>query len=293
MAIGVEKECLRKKFSWSKCSLCVEICPTKALSFHQSGVDLDRQKCDQCGLCVLACPVNAISGPIPLRHVENDLLHSDSRAVPLLKELLLYHHAGIRHIHLNESHTCWLPVIEQANATLATLGCPAFEVQQDNQPVEYISSARRSLLGLRRRSPLSIKNVPLNTAFPHYRFYTLSLDKGACSLCEACQNVCPTQCIEIKGGAFTIHTHQCTGCTLCADACPEKAIAVTVNVAPQESLQHPLKKYTCSCCANTYSDFEQKNEENQICSTCKLRKKVGLPTQTISQNSIANLYRGQ
>ena len=293
LIVSVQRECLRKKFSWSTCLLCVDACPGKALYFGKDNVTFEQKKCDQCGLCALVCPVNAISGSMPLRQIEGDLLHSDPRTVPLVKELLLYHHAGVRHVHLNVSHTSWLPVIEEVNVLLVILNRPAFTVQQNDKPVEYVSSARRSLLGLRRRRPLSITNTALNEVFPGYRFYTLSLDEDACFLCGACKNVCPSQCIEINKDAVSIQTHQCIGCALCVDACPKGALTMTGNVAAMESLLHPLKKYTCSCCANTYSDFDGKSDKNQLCSTCKLRKNVGIPPQVIGQNSIAGLYRSR
>lgn len=289
--IGVQNECLREKFSWSTCILCVDICLRKSLYLEKNNVKIEQPKCNQCGLCIIACPADAISGPPPLRNIENDLIHSDNRAVPSVKELLLYYHAGIRHIHLNTAHIQWLPVIDEVNLKLEALERLPIQVQQDSKPVENISSARRSLLGLRRHTPLSIKNKPLNTIFTGYRFFTLNLNEETCSLCSACQNVCTTQAIHLNDNALTIQTHLCTGCKLCVDACPDKSLTLEEDISSENTISHSLHKLTCTCCEKTFSDFKSKTQEQNLCSACRLRKKIGLPIHSMSQNSIANLYK--
>jgi len=51
---------------------CVEVCPTKALYYHDMGfVAYDKSKCSGCGYCVAACPFNVprpSGSPVGIRH---------------------------------------------------------------------------------------------------------------------------------------------------------------------------------------------------------------------------------
>jgi pyruvate formate lyase activating enzyme len=42
------------------CKTCVDICEKKALSFHESGLVIDRDICNGCGLCCEKCPSTAM-----------------------------------------------------------------------------------------------------------------------------------------------------------------------------------------------------------------------------------------
>ncbi len=45
----------------SKCSLCVNNCPYKAISMTEHGAEVDEIKCRGCGICVMSCPSIAIT----------------------------------------------------------------------------------------------------------------------------------------------------------------------------------------------------------------------------------------
>ena len=289
--VVIQKTCFKERFNWSQCSSCVQACPKEAIEPRPKGMALDATLCDQCGACVLACPAGAIDGAPPLRNIEDEILYSDQGVLPSIKELLAYYHAGIRQIHLNHAHQAWLPIVNQTNHKITALGLETFEIKQNNKKIKHVSSARRSLLGLRRKLPISIKNAPLKRLFTGHAFYNLTVDENNCSLCGACEHICPEHAIKVDKESFTLHTILCTGCSLCVDACPEKAIALTEHISQQKFTQYELQQQACPSCAKDYPDFKNKSTQIQKqCPTCKLRQKVGLPPEINHMESISSIY---
>ncbi len=45
------------------CTLCVQSCPTKAITMQGKKAVIDPEKCVNCGLCVPKCPTKAIHPP--------------------------------------------------------------------------------------------------------------------------------------------------------------------------------------------------------------------------------------
>ncbi|MEA1970413.1 MAG: 4Fe-4S binding protein, partial [Thermodesulfobacteriota bacterium] len=42
------------------CRTCVEVCPEKALSFTEEGIQIKRELCTNCGVCSEECPSTAM-----------------------------------------------------------------------------------------------------------------------------------------------------------------------------------------------------------------------------------------
>lgn len=51
--------CLRERTTWTECSLCVDTCPSEALSFDKTSRHPlhDPFRCIKCGLCLASCPL--------------------------------------------------------------------------------------------------------------------------------------------------------------------------------------------------------------------------------------------
>ncbi|MDP8226353.1 4Fe-4S dicluster domain-containing protein [bacterium] len=55
MAVKIDKEkCVG-------CGVCVDVCPTEALSIEDDIAVCDADKCVDCGVCIPECPTEAIS----------------------------------------------------------------------------------------------------------------------------------------------------------------------------------------------------------------------------------------
>ncbi|NLC11701.1 MAG: 4Fe-4S binding protein [Firmicutes bacterium] len=54
------RRCTRIRSPLSKCSLCQELCPVQALSFHQGEGISFADSCLECGLCAAVCPTGAL-----------------------------------------------------------------------------------------------------------------------------------------------------------------------------------------------------------------------------------------
>jgi ferredoxin len=51
-----------------------------------------------------------------------------------------------------------------------------------------------------------------------------SVDEAACTLCGACQAVCPTEAITLGTTAVKVNAETCCGCGACVEVCPTGAI---------------------------------------------------------------------
>ena len=52
--------------------------------------------------------------------------------------------------------------------------------------------------------------------------YVISDD---CTMCGACQDVCPVECISEGDPKYIIDPDECTDCGACAEECPVAAIS--------------------------------------------------------------------
>ena len=86
-AIGIEmsfdaSRCLHVRSVWAECSLCIDSCPSDAISTEGAGLlpQLNSEQCVNCGQCLSACPLDAFSSP---RFSERQLLGRVKHIDPL------------------------------------------------------------------------------------------------------------------------------------------------------------------------------------------------------------------
>lgn len=53
--------CLRNRLNSCRCRLCIEECPTGALTYAGNSIQLDQKKCTGCMLCTSSCPNDALT----------------------------------------------------------------------------------------------------------------------------------------------------------------------------------------------------------------------------------------
>ncbi|VUC76094.1 polyferredoxin [Salmonella enterica] len=74
-AVDVTQACVRRRFRFSSCRACADVCPAQAFSLAQGQVSIDTTRCIACGDCLFVCPVDAIIGIKPVkRFVQGDTL---------------------------------------------------------------------------------------------------------------------------------------------------------------------------------------------------------------------------
>jgi len=56
--------------------------------------------------------------------------------------------------------------------------------------------------------------------------YSVRHDPAACTLCGACEAVCPFEAMKITDGRFVYDIGACMGCELCVENCPENALTL-------------------------------------------------------------------
>lgn len=56
-----KKRCLHYRDKNQKCTLCIESCPTGAISSQENMIEVDEDNCNECGICKAKCPSQCIS----------------------------------------------------------------------------------------------------------------------------------------------------------------------------------------------------------------------------------------
>lgn len=129
-AVDVTQACVRRRFRFSSCRACADVCPAQAFSLAQGQVSIDTTRCIACGDCLFVCPVDAITGIKPVkRFVQGDTLVGPfSLQAPTVDELLLWHSQyGIRFIDIAvERSAQWLMALAGLNLALRRYGEPGW-----------------------------------------------------------------------------------------------------------------------------------------------------------------------
>lgn len=282
------KTCTRHKSPRSTCTSCVDACPLEAISIEKGVPVINGSKCNECGKCIAACPVQAVAGIFPKRSVVQNQLIVRNKDIPAGKELLIYYKKGIRSIICEDEELCeeWQNAIDEANEILQQLGEQPFKVifRKVNRAEEKYT--RRELLFswkkesqslLREMAPAKWRfnqnDLDVSKYYPEHQFSEITLDIDKCVLCKACQALCNKKCFTITEEAFLIDAHRCTACRLCQDICPEKALTVTEKVMLKNPVSYPVYTKVCKQCDKK---FETLHEHDEICVSCKKRKKFAL-----------------
>jgi len=84
-----------------------------------------------------------------------------------------------------------------------------------------LSPANEQTAAVRNRDTLSPRKSARRAGQPAP---VASVDETACTLCGACQAVCPTEAITLGDTAVQVNAETCCGCGACVEACPTGAI---------------------------------------------------------------------
>lgn len=269
----------------SSCSECVDNCPEQAILFQDGKPFINTEDCTQCSDCIVACPVQAVEGLLPKRTVINRQLIVSNEEVISLKELLVYYKKGATTLAFSMKSLTdeWKQRIESVNHILAELGEAPFTIQYEKVIEETENTmTRRELFFSWKKDVKNIakemapakwrfnqNSLDLTTCYPDYQFIDFSLDASICTLCRACEILCPKKCIQLSDTSFTVSPEQCSNCSLCEDICPEQAISIISKISPVTSINYLLQEKTCSHCEE---EFNTLDENGHMCFACQKKK---------------------
>lgn len=75
--VNISEHCTRRLHQASRCTSCIDVCPTKALELIDEQIHLGENTCTECGACASVCPMDAIN----FKHANTDeIRHQISQA---------------------------------------------------------------------------------------------------------------------------------------------------------------------------------------------------------------------
>lgn len=115
-----------------------------------------------------------------------------------------------------------LSKVEALCRVYAMAGADCIDVSADLAVVEAVERAYTHLPESIARPALMV-SLPLD-ADPHFR--KIDLDEPACTLCDACVPICPTEALSLNDTQLLIDQPLCYGCGRCVTACPTSALTL-------------------------------------------------------------------
>ena len=276
----ISTSCTRHRSPHSACEKCIAVCAEKAITLVNNKPVIEREKCTECGDCISACSAQAVSGIFPKRTVIGNQLLITREHKPTVKELLVLHKKGVKVIGSENPSLieAWKQVIEETNSMLFQLGEEPFTLS--NKAIEKAeeSYSRRELFSLWKKSSQSLmvqatpakwrfnhNDLDLAKYYPDYQFTSITVDTNTCTLCKACDILCPKKCLTISETSFTVATQSCSSCQLCADICPEKAITIKDHITAVNDIHYPIYKKQCGVCHQPYNTLREHDEKCVMC----------------------------
>lgn len=227
------------------CHLCVDSCPTSALSMAGGVPVVDSSSCTACGACVTACPTDAIClDPLPRHGWEAYLEHVLSAAQQLDLSLGIWwicRHAEAPSVSTDDVTWLRLRLPCLSAATLAWVlqplaaGAEAVAVTPcDSCATSWAPKGSRSqlvqqLVGTQIFKPFSSSSI-WGAVTPHLASARIELREPTATT-EALTRLDVSHGPLIASSASPLglvdcDANLCTSCGLCAKACPTNALAV-------------------------------------------------------------------
>ena len=248
------------------CIMCVNSCPTRALSGKPPSVDYD--KCTLCGLCFSICPVEAIHSPQLTPKAVEAFIAAIRESLREPVNIVIAEYGALQDVAgglagYKVKPTVALPVWSLAEVTplvllkLAYHGFTPVIYAKGGGGLKYpiielemlgVVRVARSVEELKARlseEPLfKVGEVDVTArgyvlrvlgevveratlSFPGVGY--LEVDENLCTLCGVCARICPTNALTLHEGdtvKLVLRLSECTGCRECETSCPEKAIRV-------------------------------------------------------------------
>ncbi|MBU8879636.1 4Fe-4S binding protein [Bacillus sp. FJAT-29790] len=284
----VLQSCTRHQSPHSTCSKCIESCSAGAISLKNGKPIISKEQCTECGDCIVTCPVQAVEGFFPKRTIIHNQFIVDNDRPPALRELLGYYKKGVTELvcEQGELNVDWQLKLAEANEMLEKLGEAPFSVRYNQVELQEETYTRRALFSIWKKEAQSTmkqmapakwrfnhEDLDIAQSFPNYQFAEIMINTSKCTLCKACQMLCPKKCLQITDTHFTISAQACSGCLLCQDICPEKAIIVKEQISLAKGIVHSLYENECKTCKKS---FQTLSEHDEKCIICRKKEEFGV-----------------
>lgn len=300
--------CVLNRLAASRCSACVEACPTRALGAGPEGaLALVADDCTGCAGCAAACPAGAIAvaGAAPPPKAQPDragrvLLVCPQRGGGTclqalgLEALARLWRDGVRHIALavgdcaacaNGATLRFEALLAAFNALLADRGmrvlCAAPATDECRlarlDAAERPDARRRAFLAPLLASPEALPALrevqEAGAGRPGRRFaFAPAIDPAACSGCGACVNLCPAAAMTLinTGRHDAAYEIRPEACTGCR-LCADVCDegAVTLRFLAPAAPPVALRPYRCAGCGVPGHSPGADGPEDGLCPVCR------------------------
>jgi len=200
------------------CGLCVEVCPTGAISLGPipqiatgkmdgkfAKITFDQDKCQFCGLCAEICPINAI------------IFEINGQRIETLKE----YPRIVGSIRIDKEKCIPCRICE----TICPTRCIEVRIQLKKKEdlVRY------------KKMPEKIEGE-------------IKINEEKCTFCGICAELCDAIVIEWKkpdpsdltfASSISVNLEKCDFCGLCAEICPDEAIEVKCITPVEREIEIP------------------------------------------------------
>jgi len=206
------------------CEICAAVCPHEAIALSEAAlmdgrlaakprVDIDSEKCSFCGECVVLCPTYALSMTV---NGKEEVPVLKGEAFPLL-------------IRKNEVRQ------EPCEATTDVSYIENCPVEAISATIQRVNGQVTSVSAVQVDRSLCINCTRCMEEGPQGAFTVTRPYKGRTFLnttlcpagCQACADICPTNCITYDGEKVSLDPRFCLFCGACENVCPaEGAIRI-------------------------------------------------------------------
>lgn len=200
------------------CKICELVCPREAITLRAPQVvdgrtvvspkaDVDAEKCSFCGECVALCPTHALSMTV---NGQPEIPVIKGEAFPML----------IRTMRVDQAAF-------EGTADVAYIeSCPAGAITATVQigpegrvtAVEDVQVARSKCINCTHCMETGPKGgFTVTKPYKGRTFLNIALCPAGC---QACADVCPTNCISYDGEKVSLDARFCLFCGACENVCP-------------------------------------------------------------------------
>jgi ferredoxin len=307
-----KKRCINIIKSQKECSLCVDVCPTKAIDLNTFSIETSA--CTLCGACSLICPTNSFVININYKDTIKTLEPKEicigctksNKAEVVLPCIANLNEKDILDISKNKKiyfdispcDSCTYSFSKDIKNLISKAIYLSKVFRLNNVPSfveeDYKPKFRHTSFKIKQKEEFSILNEEneekvCSSEIPFEgKFGYIEISEG-CDLCGACEAICPQKAIKIENAFINFSHGLCIACGLCEYACglshPLRPLTLKKVIIPSKYTKdyEPISVSHKRICENCGRIFYTKQEDQNLCIRCQKEKNL--------QNMILDLLK--